>query len=299
MSSPQHPTGSGPQPWQDQPPQHPGQNMPQPGGQPPAYGSGPGPFGSAPGPYSSAPYGSAPGQNASAPGPYGPGPAQYGSAPGPYGSAPGPYGSAPGPYGSAPGQFGAAPAPKQRSGAGLIGPLTLRDLFLLFAGLLALITLFVPYRDSAFDTMTLWHWNVADMGALVFNVLAILLLATAVLVNKLGSGRLRVGSLSLDQFISALSAMAFTYAFIDLLTSAIYWHVGAYLAFFAALLAFFACVFTMIPFFAREFTGREDIDSHPKARPVPKHTPHPAPVANVPGGGPGFAPYGAAPAGPG
>ena len=322
MSSPQHPTGSGPQPWQDQPPQQPGQNMPQPGGQPPAHGPGPGPFGSAPGPaygsapgqqYGSAPYGSAPGQNVSAPGPYGSGPAQYGSAPGPYGSAPaqygsapgpygsapGPYGSAPGPYGSAPGQFGAAPAPKQASGPGLIGPLTLRDLFLLFAGLLALITLFVPYRDYGFDTMTLWHWNVADMGALVFNVLAILLLATAVLVNKLGSGRLRVGSLSLDQFISVLSAMAFTYAFIDLLTSAIYWHVGAYLAFFAALLAFFAGVFTMIPFFAREFTGREDIESHPKARPVSKHTPHPAPVANVPGGAPGFAPYGAAPAGAG
>src|SRR5699024_5195365 len=172
-------------------------------------------------------------------------------------------------------------------------------LFLLFAGLLALITLFVPYRDYGFDTMTLWHWNVADMGALVFNVLAILLLATAVLVNKLGSGRLRVGSLSLDQFISVLSAMAFTYAFIDLLTSAIYWHVGAYLAFFAALLAFFAGVFTVIPFFAREFTGREDIESHPKARPVSKHTPHPAPVANVPGGAPGFAPYGTAPAGAG
>ncbi|WP_209325511.1 hypothetical protein [Brevibacterium renqingii] len=332
MSSPQHPTGSGPQPWQDQPPQHPGQNTPQAGGQPPAYGSGPGPYGSAPGQaYGSAPgqYGSAPGQNASAPGAYGsaPGPygspAPYGSAPGPYGSAPGPYGSGPGPYGSGPGpygsgpgpygsgpgqfgagpgQFGAAPAPKQRSGPGLIGPLTLRDLFLLFAGLLAFITLFVPYRDYGFETTTLWHWNVADMGALVFTVLSILLLATAVLVNKLGNGRLRIGSLSLDQFISVLSAMAFTYAFIDLLTSAVYWHVGAYLAFFAALIAFFAGVFTMIPFFAREFAGREDVETHPKARPVSKHTQHPAPVANVPGSGagaPGFAPYGSAPAGAG
>src|SRR5699024_12003543 len=115
-----------------------------------------------------------------------------------------------GPYGSAPGQFGAAPAPKQASGPGPLGPLPLRDLSLLFAGLLAPITLFVPYRDDGFDTMTLWHWNVADMGALVFNVLAILLLATAVLVNKLGSGRLRGGSLRLDPLISASSAMAFT-----------------------------------------------------------------------------------------
>ena len=320
MSSPQHPTGSGPQPWQDQPPQYPGQNAQQPGGQPPAYGSGPGQFGSAPGPaYGSAPgpYGSAPGQPA-AQGPYGSAPAQYGSGPGPYGSAPGQYGSAPGPYGSSPGpygsapgqgQFGQAPAPKQRTGPGILGPLTLRDLFLLFAGLLAFIALFVPYRGYSYgfgrETTTLWHWNVADMGALVFGVLTILLIVAAVLVNKLGNSRLRVGSLSLDQFISVLSAIAFTYVFIDLLTSAVYWHVGSYLTFFAALIAFFAGVFTMLPFFAKEFAGREDIETHPKARPVAKHTQHPAPVANVPGaagpgaGAPGFAPYGAVPAGPG
>lgn len=313
MSSPQHPTGSGPQPWQDQPPQYPGQNAQQPGGQPPAYGSGPGQFGAAPAPaYGSAPgpYGSAPGQPA-AQGPYGSAPAQYGSGPGPYGSAPGQYGSAPGPYGSAPGQgqFGQAPAPKRKTGPGILGPLTLRDLFLLFAGLLAFIALFVPYRSYSYgfghETTTLWHWNVADMGALVFGVLTILLLVAAVLVNKLGSSRLRVGSLSLDQFISVLSAIAFTYVFIDLLTSAVYWHVGSYLTFFAGLIAFFAGVFTMLPFFAKEFAGREDIETHPKARPVTKHTQHPAPVANVPGatgpgaGAPGFAPYGAAPAGAG
>ncbi|MGJ5724629.1 hypothetical protein ACSBQT_09640 [Brevibacterium sp. H602] len=313
MSSPQHPTGSGPQPWQDQPPQYPGQNVQQPGGQPPAYGSGPGQFGSAPGPaYGSAPgpYGSAPGQPA-AQGPYGSAPAQYGSGPGPYGSAPGHYGSAPGPYGSAPGQgqFGQAPAPKQKTGPGILGPLTLRDLFLLFAGLLAFIALFVPYRGYSYGlgsgTMTLWHWNVADMGALVFGVLTILLIVAAVLVNKLGNSRLRVGSLSLDQFISVLSAIAFTYVFVDLLTSAVYWHVGSYLTFFAGLIAFFAGVFTMLPFFAKEFSGREDIETHPKARPVTKHTQHPAPVANVPGaagpgaGAPGFTPYGAAPAGAG
>lgn len=313
MSSPQHPTGSGPQPWQDQPPQHPGQNAQQPGGQPPAYGSGPGQFGSAPGPaYGSGPgpYGSAPGQSA-AQGPYGSAPAQYGSGPGQYGSAPGQYGSAPGPYGSAPGQgqFGQAPAPKRKTGPGILGPLTLRDLFLLFAGLLAFIALFVPYRGYSYgvgsETVTLWHWNVADMGALVFGVLTILLIVAAVLVNKLGNSRLRVGSLSFDQFISVLSAIAFTYVFIDLLTSAVYWHVGSYLTFFAGLIAFFAGVFTMLPFFAKEFAGREDIETHPKARPVTKHTQHPAPVANVPGaagpgaGAPGFAPYGAAPAGAG
>ncbi|MGO2859914.1 MAG: hypothetical protein ACTIC1_02070, partial [Brevibacterium sp.] len=308
MSSPQHPTGSGPQPWHDQPPQHPGGTGQPPAGQNPSFGPGPGQYGSAPspaygsnpGPYGSAPgpYGSGPG--AQNPGPAGSAPAGYGSGPGPYGSGPGPYGSAPGPYGSAPGQFGAAPQKRPRTGPGLLGPLTLRDLFILFAGLLAFIALFVPFRKYSFETYTLWHWNVGDMGSLVFTVLGILLISAAVLVNKLGNGRLRVGSLSLDQFISVVSAAAFTYAFIDLLTAAVFWHVGAYLAFFASLIAFFAGVFTMLPFFAKEFSIREESPSHPKARVVAQRSPHPAPVAHMPGDTPGFGgPSGAPQSGPG
>ena len=89
----------------------------------------------------------------------------------------------------APGQFGQAPAPKQKTGPGLIGPLTLRDLFLLFAGLLAFIALFVPNRSDFYFgySHTLWHWHITTIGPLVFEVLAILLIVAAVLVNKLGS----------------------------------------------------------------------------------------------------------------
>ena len=317
MSSPHHPTGPGAPQWRDQPGPHPGPNSQPPaggqyghgpggqapggqygqgpGGQAPGgqYGQGPGPYGpdaqgGQPTPYGSGPgpYGSGPAQYGSGPGPYGSGPGQYGQAPGQYGSGPSQYGSGPGPYGSGPGQFGSGPAPQRprRTGPGLVGPLTLRDLFLLFAGLLALIVLFVPYKNYDIITMPLWSWNIDSMGTLVFVVLAILLIVGAVLMNKFGNGRMRVGSLGLDQFISVLSSVAFAFAFVQLITSAPYWSVGAYLAFFAALIAFFAGVFTMLPFFAAEFAGREDVPAHAKARPVTKTAQHPAPQAHVPGG---------------
>ncbi|MBE8145930.1 hypothetical protein IOD13_01805 [Brevibacterium casei] len=317
MSSPHHPTGPGAPQWRDQPGPHPGPNSQPPaggqygqgpggqapggqygqgpGGQAPGgqYGQGPGPYGpdaqgGRPTPYGSGPgpYGSGPAQYGSGPGPYGSGPGQYGQAPGQYGSGPSQYGSGPGPYGSGPGQFGSGPAPRRprRTGPGLVGPLTLRDLFLLFAGLLALIVLFVPYKNYDIITMPLWSWNIDSMGTLVFVVLAILLIVGAVLMNKFGNGRMRVGSLGLDQFISVLSSVAFAFAFVQLITSAPYWSVGAYLAFFAALIAFFAGVFTMPPFFAAEFAGREDVPAHAKARPVTKTAQHPAPQAHVPGG---------------
>ncbi len=333
MSSPQHPTGSGAQPWHDPHAPNPGPNTQHPGtgGRPsgaapgPAQGSGPaGPSYAAGSPYGSGP--SAPGPaSPGAGGPGAAGPTAYGSAPGgplqwqggpgPYGSAPGgpgPYGSGPGgpaphapgsqgpsPYGSGPhgaspygsGAYGSGPqgfAPPQpssrrRTGSGLLGPLTLRDLLLLFAGLLSLIVLFVPYKTFGLGSMSLWSWNVDMMGTLVFNVLVIWLIVAAVLVNKLGSGSQRVGSLSLDQTISVLSGAAFAFAFLQLVTSVQYWHVGAYLAFFAALIAFFAGVFTMLPFFSREFTSRQDIPAHPKARPVSKNAATPAPRAPMPG----------------
>ncbi|MDN5773275.1 MAG: hypothetical protein L0H43_05755, partial [Brevibacterium aurantiacum] len=215
------------------------------------------------------------------------------------------YGSgAPGPYGSAPGQFGSAgPAAQKspRTGPGLLGPLTLRDLFLLFAGLLSLVVLFVPFKSDGFLSWSLWHWTVDSMGTLTFDVFGIWLIVAAVFVSKFGNGGLKVGSLSLDQAISVLSGAAFTFAFVHLLTSVQFWHVGAYLAFFAALIAFFAGVFTMLPFFNKEFAIRDEVAAHPKARPVTKHVQHPAPVANMPGGhnGPGGfgAPYGSQPNG--
>ena len=238
------------------------------------------------GQYGQGQYGSGPGGQYGQ-GQYGSGPAQqYGSGPGQqYGSGPGQYGSGPGPYGS--GQFGqGGPVPQRprRTGPGLLGPLTLRDLFLLFAGLLALIVLFVPYKTYDIISIPLWAWNIDSMGTFVFIVLTILLIVAAVLVNKLGSGSMRVGSLGLDQFISVLASIAFAYAFVQLVTSVPYWSVGAYLAFFAALIAFFAGVFTMLPFFAGEFANRAEVPAHAKARPVTKSAQHPAPQANVPSG---------------
>ncbi|WP_291545346.1 hypothetical protein [Brevibacterium sp.] len=165
-----------------------------------------------------------------------------------------------------------------------------------------MIVLFVPFKADGFMSWSLWHWTIDAMGTLTFDVFGIWLIVAAVFVNKFGNGGLKVGSLSLDQAISVLSGASFTFAFVHLLTSVQYWHVGAYLAFFAALIAFFAGVFTMLPFFSKEFAVRDDVAAHPKARPTTKRAPHPAPVANMPGAhnGPGGfgAPYSSEPNGP-
>lgn len=159
----------------------------------------------------------------------------------------------------------------------------------------------MPFKTASFVSWSLWQWSIDAMGTLTFDVFGIWLIVAAVLVGKFGNGSLKVGSLSLDQAISVLSGAAFTFAFVHLLTSVQFWHVGAYLAFFAALIAFFAGVFTMLPFFSKEFAVRDDVAAHPKARPVTKRAQHPAPVANMPGAhnGPvGFgAPYGGQPNG--
>ena len=80
----------------------------------------------------------------------------------------------------------------------MLGPLTLRDLFLLFAGLLSLVVLFVPFKSDGFLSWSLWHWTMSDsMGTLTFDVFGIWLIVAAVFVSKFGNGELKVGSLIL------------------------------------------------------------------------------------------------------
>lgn len=246
-------------------------------------------------------YGSAPahqGQPNSGPG----GQGQFNQGPGGqpgYGSAPQQpgFGSAPGQpgYGSAPqqvGGFGGANAgvpmpenvgkkakkPKQPKapGAGLIGPLTLRDILLLVAGLFALVALATPgyaFRAQGVSTGAEWfvqRWSATTIGYVVLGVLPILIAAVLTLVNKLtGSIRL-IGSLSVDQLISVLCAVALAMNVVWLVTMATNFHVGAVFGVLASIIGFLAGTLTVIPAFGKEFAHRPAVDAHPKARPYTK-----------------------------
>lgn len=292
MSTPYQPSGSEPQ-WGQQPGPY-GASGPQ---QPGSYGEQPGTLGPQSGPFGEQAGG--PGQAyGSQTGPaYGSQPAgQYGSQPGQaYGSQPGQtYGSQPGPYGAPqaagpagygqPGYgqagYGQAPVKEKKPGAGIIGPLTLRDILLLVGALFALVGLVTPVLGFDFSSSYLdnhrtwvWNWNGLAMMWLFLGMLTILAAGILTLLNKVVRGfPQRIGSLSPDQLIAVLTAVGFATNFLILVTTAQNFHVGGWFAFLGSLIAFFAGVFTMIPFLGSEFAARAEAPAHPKARPVTRGT---------------------------
>lgn len=182
------------------------------------------------------------------------------------------------------------PKKPKAPGAGLIGPLTLRDILLLVAGLFALVALATPgyaIRVQGISAGAEWflqRWAASTIGYVVLGVLPVLVAAVLTLVNKLtGSIRL-IGSLSVDQLISVLSAVAFAMNFVWLVTMATNFHVGSVFGFLAAIIAFVAGTLTVIPVFGKEFAYRAATDAHPKARPYSKSAATQGPVVGAQGG---------------
>ena len=249
--------------------------------------------------YGSAPqqagYGSAP-QHPGQPNPGQGGQPGYGSAPQQpgYGSAPqaGGFGGAnPGvPMPETVGKKAKGPKKPKAPGAGLIGPLTLRDILLLVAGLFALVALATPgyaFRVQGISGNAEWfvqRWSASTIGYVVLGLLPILAAAVLTLVNKLtGSIRL-IGSLSVDQLISVLASVAFAMNFVWLATMAVSFHVGSVFGFLAAIIAFVSGTLTVIPVFGKEFAYRAATDAHPKARPYSKSATAQGPVVGAQGG---------------
>ncbi|WAL39171.1 hypothetical protein BRM1_07635 [Brevibacterium sp. BRM-1] len=269
------------------------------------------PMGSAPGQFgSAAQFGAGSGHSGSAPSAVGSAPAAYGSAPAGYGSAPAGYGSAPSSSGSAPtgvpaAQPGAGSAgpgfdgpgphagPQARSQAlghpapgkgrrGILGPLTVRDLLLILAGVFAIVAMATPVQRISVPTLTLgdpeatasvslwvWHYGALYMLWLVLGMLPVLAAAVLTVLNKtVASFPQRIGSFGPDQLISALAVVAAVANVVIFATTAPQFHVGGYFALVGALLAAFAGVFTMIPFLGAEFADRASVPAHPKAAPV-------------------------------
>ena len=250
--------------------------------------------------YGSAPqqagYGSAP-QHPGQPNPGQGGQPGYGSAPQQpgYGSASQQAGGFGGPNPGVPmpetvGKKAKGPKKPKAPGAGLIGPLTLRDILLLVAGLFALVALATPgfaVRVQGISGNAEWfvqRWSASTIGYVVLGVLPILAAAVLTLVNKLtGSIRL-IGSLSVDQLISVLASVAFAMNFVWLATMAVSFHVGSVFGFLAAIIAFVAGTLTVIPVFGKEFAYRAATDAHPKARPYSKSGVAQGPVVGAQGG---------------
>ncbi|MFZ3451935.1 hypothetical protein [Arthrobacter sp. 7Tela_A1] len=180
-----------------------------------------------------------------------------------------------------------APAPKQPSVDGgahaVAGPFGMRDIVVGSAVLLMLIGSVLPFATGG----RLNLWSAFSLFFVGIGIILPVAVAGLFVARRLSPGtRLRVGSLSLDQFASVTAVLAVIFFFLQLVYV---FSVGALICLIGAIALTAATTFAPhIPPFAAEFSGRKEIPAHPMARealplvrapkpvPAPKDAGHPA-----------------------
>ncbi|WP_255771290.1 hypothetical protein [Pseudarthrobacter sulfonivorans] len=166
----------------------------------------------------------------------------------------------------------------------VLGPFTIRDVTVFAATLILLVASLLP--------IFLGRFNLWNAGSLFFLGLGIVLplIASALFASRrlAPKTKVRVGSLSVDQFASVVASFALAFFFLAAaaayVPSLLVGLVGSVVLFAATVLSRF------IPFFAGDFQGREETPAHVMAResavPLPKpHTPkEPKPAAGADSG---------------
>ena len=142
----------------------------------------------------------------------------------------------------------------------VLGPFTIRDLTVFGSTLLLFIASLIPMFAFAYNL-----WNLGSLFFLGLGIVLPLIVTALFVARRLSpSTKIRIGSLSIDQFASVVAS--FTLAFFFLAAA------GAFvpsmlIALLGALGLFAATVLARwIPFFAGDFLGREDAPAHVAAR---------------------------------
>ena len=185
------------------------------------------------------------------------------------------------------------------------GPFTVRDLTVFAAVLVLFVASLIPMFAVRYNL-----WNLGSLFFLGLGVVLPLIVAALFVARRLAPDtKVRIGSLSVDQFGSVVASFAVGFFFLSV--------AGAYtpsllVALIGSLVLLAATVLARyIPFFAGDFLDRAKVPAHVMARdsavPVrkPKAPKEPKPAAAKPGGGVAAgagggisAAAGAAPAGP-
>lgn len=151
----------------------------------------------------------------------------------------------------------------------VLGPFTIRDLTVFGSTLLLFIASLIPMFAFAYNL-----WNLGSLFFLGLGIVLPLIVTALFVARRLSpSTKIRIGSLSIDQFASVVAS--FTLAFFFLAVA------GAFvpsmlIALLGALGLFAATVLARwIPFFAGDFLGREETPAHVVAREAvaPVHKP--------------------------
>lgn len=155
----------------------------------------------------------------------------------------------------------------------LLGPLTARDVTVLCAVLVVLVASVLP--------ITLVYglqgnlWSVSGMYFIGIGVILPLLVAVLFTIRRLSPDvKLRIGSLSVDQFASVVAGFATAYFF---LSTVIIFEIPYLVGLIGALVLLGATVLApWIPLFAADFAGRTEVPAHPVARDAVPAVPRPA-----------------------
>ncbi len=144
----------------------------------------------------------------------------------------------------------------------LLGPLTLRDLVALGSVVVIFIGSLLPLFQANYY---LNMWNGFSLYFLAIGILLPLLVGALFLSRRLSPGaKIRVGSLSVDQFGSVVASFAAVFFFLYTVTD-------FRLAFLVGLIGSLGLLASTVaapwlPFFAADFADRAEVPAHPVAR---------------------------------
>jgi hypothetical protein len=151
----------------------------------------------------------------------------------------------------------------------VLGPFTVRDLTVFGATLILFIASLIPMFAVRYNL-----WNLGSLFFLGLGIVLPLILAALFVARRLApETKVRIGSLSVDQFGSVVASFAVAFFFLSVAgaftPSLLVALIGALVLFAATVLARF------IPFFAGDFLDRAEVPAHITAREsaVPVRTP--------------------------
>lgn len=167
----------------------------------------------------------------------------------------------------------------------VLGPLTLRDLVVLGSVAIIFVASVVPIIKTILGNANLW--NTAGLFFIGIGVILPLIVGGLFLARRMSPAtKVRIGSLSVDQFASVVASFA-TFFFFSATVSN--FSIAYLIGLIGALLLLVSTVCAQwIPAFAADFSGRTDVPAHVAARdavPAVKRPAAPKPVVAQAGAG--------------
>lgn len=154
----------------------------------------------------------------------------------------------------------------------VLGPFTVRDVTVFAATLVLFVASLIPMFALRYNL-----WNVGSLFFLGLGIVLPLIVSALFVARRLApETKVRIGSLSVDQFGSVVASFAVAFFF---LSAAVAFNPPLLVALIGSLVLLAATVLArFIPFFAGDFLGRAEMPAHVMAREsaVPVRKPRPA-----------------------